>query len=389
MQPSIDSIQEFKVQTNITSAEFGTGAGANVNVVTKSGTNEFHGVAFEFHRDNHLTTRITILRRRTWRSRFSGRISLAAVFGGPVKKNKTFFFTSFEADRFSQGQSALSIVPTTAELAGNMALDPFGNAAPAIYDPATTTTVNGVTTRAPFAGNMIPTSRIDPAMIAYAKIFLPGPNTDVNGNNFINTSPNVLNGNQGMGRVDQRFSDNNTLTARFNINDSHNIQPTSQPTVNNIVGNTFLNAMIADTWLLGPTTVFDIRLGYHRDNLESSNNAPGGQTATSAYINQYGIQGVPANQGIPLFPQYSVGGNFSVSQTGNPFPDDTWSLAGTLSKTRGKHFIKIGWDFRYQRSLDDGYFTGNFNFTSDATNDPQNTATTGQGIASYLLGPPE
>jgi outer membrane receptor protein involved in Fe transport len=388
VQPSIDSIQEFKVQTNITSAEFGTGAGANVNVVTKSGTNEFHGVAFEFHRDNHLTTQDYYSSKADLAKPVFRQNQFGGVFGGPVKKNKTFFFTSFEADRFSQGQSALSIVPTSAELAGNMALDPFGNPAPAIYDPATTTTANGVTTRAPFAGNMIPASRIDPAMIAYAKIFLPGPNTDVNGNNFINTSPNVLNGNQGMGRVDQRFSDNNTLTARFNINDSHNIQPTSQPTVNNIVGNTFLNAMIADTWLLGPTTVFDIRLGYHRDNLESSNNAPGGQTATSAYINQYGIQGVPANQGIPLFPQYSVGGNFSVSQTGNPFPDDTWSLAGTLSKTRGKHFIKVGWDFRYQRSLDDGYFTGNFNFTSDATNDPQNTATTGQGIASYLLGLP-
>ena len=225
-------------------------------------------------------------------------------------------------------------------------------------------------------------------MIAYAKIFLPAPNTDVNGNNYINTNPNILNGNQGMMRVDQRFGDNNTLTGRFNINDSHNIQPTGQPAVNNIIGNTFTNAMIADTWLLGPNTVFDVRLGYHRNNLQASNNAPGGATATAAYVSQYGIQGVPSQQGIPLFPQYAVGGNFSVSQTGNPFPDDTWSLAGTLSRTMGKHLLKVGWDFRYQRSLDDGYFTGNFNFTSDATNDPQNTSATGQSIASYLLGLP-
>jgi outer membrane receptor protein involved in Fe transport len=388
VQPSIDSIQEFKVQTNITSAEFGTGAGANINVVTKSGTNEFHGVAFEFHRDNHLTTQDYFSAKADLAKPIFRQNQFGGVFGGPIRKNSTFFFTSYEADRFGQGQSILSIVPTAAQLSGNMSLDPFGNPAPAIFDPSTTTTVNGVTTRAPFAGNIIPTNRIDPAMIAYAKIFLPAPNTDVNGNNYINTSPNVLNGNQGMIRVDQRFGDKDTLTARFNINDSHNIQPTSQPAVNNIIGNTFLNAMIADTWLLGPNTVFDVRLGYHRNNLEAYNNAPGGATATAAYISQYGIQGVPSKQGIPLFPQYTVGANFGVSQTGNPFPDDTWSLAGTLSKTIGKHLVKMGWDFRYQRSLDDGYFTGNFNFTSDATNDPQNTGTTGQGIASYLLGLP-
>jgi Carboxypeptidase regulatory-like domain/TonB dependent receptor len=388
VQPSIDSIQEFKVQTNITSAEFGTGAGANVNVVTKSGTNEFHGVGFEFHRDNHLSTQDYFSQKADLSKPIFRQNQFGGVFGGPIHKNTTFFFASFEADRFSQGQSVLSIVPTAAQLSGNLSLDSFGNPAPAIFDPATTTTVNGVTTRTPFAGNIIPTNRIDPAMLAYAKIFLPAPNTNVNGNNFINSSPNVLNGNQGMMRVDQRFGDKNTLTGRFNINDSHNIQPTGIPVVNNIIGNTFTNAMIADTWLMGPNTVLDVRLGYHRNNLNAINNAPGGASATAAYINQFGIQGVPSQQGIPLFPQYSVGGNFSVSQTGNPFPDDTWSLAGTLSRTTGKHLLKMGWDFRYQRSLDDGYFTGNFGFTSDATNDPQNTATTGQPLASYLLGLP-
>lgn len=388
VQPSIDSIQEFKVQTNITSAEFGTGAGANVNVVTKSGTNEFHGVGFEFHRDNRLTTQQYFAQQANLPKPVFRQNQFGGVFGGPIHKNSTFFFTSYESDRFSQGQSILSIVPTAAQLSGNMSLDSFGKPAPAIYDPATTTTANGVTTRAPFAGNMIPGNRIDPAMIAYAKIFLPAPNTNVNGNNYINTNPDVLNGNQGMIRVDQRFGDKDTLTGRYNINDSHHIQPTNQPAVNNIVGNTFTNAMIANTWLVDPNTVFDVRLGYHRNNLEAANNAPGGAEATAAYISQFGIQGVPSKQGIPLFPQYSVGGNFNVSQTGNPFPDDTWSLAGTLSRTMGKHLLKVGWDFRYQRSLDDGYFTGNFGFTSDATNDPQNTGTTGQPLASYLLGLP-
>ena len=116
--------------------------------------------------------------------------------------------------------------------------------------------------------------------------------------------------------LDQRFGDNNTLTGRFNINDSLNIQPTAQPVVNNTVGNTFTNAMISDTHSFGPTTILDVRLGYHRNNLQITDNAPGGASATAAYISTYGFQGVPSVKGIPLFPQYSVGGNFSVSDVG-------------------------------------------------------------------------
>src|SRR5260370_481721 len=264
----------------------------------------------------------------------------------------------------------------------------MGKPAPQIDDPATSTTVNGVTTRAPFAGNIIPASRIDPGMIGYGKVVLPAPNREVSGNNYNNTSPNILNGNQGMIQIEQRFGSNNTLTGRYSINDSHNIQPTNQAVVNNTDGNTFTNAMISDTHTFGANTVLDVRLGYHRNNLEITDNAPGGAAATAAYISTYEFQGVPSVKGIPLFPQYSVGGNFSVSQQGYPFPDDTWSLMGNVSRITGKHLLKVGFDFRYMRNLDDGYFTGNFNFTGDATNDPQNTANTGQSIASYLLGLP-
>ncbi len=202
----------------------------------------------------------------------------------------------------------LSIVPTQAQLSGDLSHDALGNPAPQIYDPATTRVVNGVTIRDPFPGNIIPSNRIDPAMTTYAKIFLPAPNANVNGQNYINTSANVNNGNQGMARVDQRFGNNNTLSGRFNINDSHNIQPTNQPTVDNTVGNTFTNAMISDTQTFGALTVLDVRLGYHRNNLEITDNAPGGLAATTNYIDTYGFQGVPPVKGIPLFPQYSLNG---------------------------------------------------------------------------------
>src|SRR5207248_1886294 len=198
VQPSIDAIQEFKVQTNITSAEFGTGAGANVNVITKSGSNSFHGDAFEFHRDNHLTTQDYYSQKANLAKPIFRQNQFGGTFGGPIHKNTTFFFVGYEANRFSQGQSILSVVPTAAQLGGDLSKDYLGNPAPPIYDPATTKTVNGVTTRSPFPGNIIPPDRIDPAMTAYAKVFLPAPNTNVSGNNYINSSPNVLNGNQGM-----------------------------------------------------------------------------------------------------------------------------------------------------------------------------------------------
>lgn len=388
VQPSIDAIQEFKVQTNVTSAEFGTGAGANINVVTKSGTNEFHGAAYEFNRNNHISTNDYFSNEAGLPKPIFRQNQFGGVLGGPIKKNTTFFFVNYDGLRFSQGQSILSIVPTQAQLSGDMSHDALGNVAPQIYDPATTRVVNGVTIRSPFVGNIIPASRIDPAMTAYAKVFLPAPNTNVNGNNYINTSANVNDGNQGMIRVDQRFGNNNTLTGRYNINDSHNLQPTAQPTVNNTIGNTFTNAMLSDTQTFGALTVLDVRLGYHRNNLEITDNAPGGLDATTNYINTYGFQGVPPVKGIPLYPQYSVNGVFNVSQQGYPFPDDTWSLLGSVSRIQGKHLLKFGWDFRYMHNLDDGYFTGNFNFTGDTTNDPQNTATTGQAMASYLLGLP-
>ena len=388
VQPSIDAIQEFKVQTNITSAEFGTGAGANVNVVTKSGTNEFHGSAFEFHRNNHLSAQDYFSDQANLPKPIFRQNQFGGTFGGPIRRNSTFFFVNYEGLRFSQGQSILSNIPTPQQLAGDLSLDYLGNPAPAIFDPASTRTVNGITTRSPFPGNIIPQDRIDPAMTAYAKVFIPAPNTNVAGSNLINTKSNVLNGNQGMVRIDQRFGDNNTLSGRYSINDSHNIQPTSLPAVDNTIGNTFTNAMINDTHTFGPNTVLDIRLGYHRNNLEIADNAPGGIDATTAYINTYGFQGVPPEKGIPLFPQYTVPGLFDVSQQGYPFPDDTYSLMGSLSRVMGKHFVKVGWDFRHMRNLDDGYFTGNFAFTADATNDPQNVSTTGQAMASYLLGLP-
>ncbi|MBC8128001.1 MAG: TonB-dependent receptor, partial [Gloeobacteraceae cyanobacterium ES-bin-144] len=391
VQPSIDAIQEFKVQTNITSAEFGTGAGANVNVVTKSGSNEFHGNLFEFHRNQRLSSKNFFAERADQPIPVFRQNQFGGTLGGPVKRNSTFFFFSYDQTKFGRGQSLLSSIPTAAMLAGDLSRDFEGKPAPQIFDPATTRTVNGVLVRDPFPGNIIPTSRIDPAVIAYNKAFIPTPNISVPGSNYINANSNTLDGKQWMIRGDQRLGNNNTLTGRMSLNRSDNLRPANFTTYDNILKNTFANAMISDTHTFGANTILDIRAGYHRNNLQTQDSSPGGKDAVVNWINTHKISGVPAfkKESVPLYPQFAINGLFSVSQGGFPFPDDTYSFLGSVSRITGSHLLKIGWDFRHMRNLDDGFFTANFNFNKNATADPQNVATTGQSMASYLLGLPD
>jgi hypothetical protein len=389
VQPSIDAIQEFKVQTNITAAEFGTGAGANVNLVTKSGTNSFHGTAFEFHRNQHLSSQDYFSEQANQPIPVFRQNEFGGTIGGPIIKNKTFFFFGYEDTKYGRGQSILAQIPTPAMISGDLSHDYAGNPAPQIYDPANSTIVNGQTIRAPFAGNIIPANRLDPTTVAYAQIFYPAPNLSIAGANFIDTRSQNLDGKQWMGRIDQYFGSKNTLTGRVNLNDSTQLNPGGLPATVNSLANTFANVMIADTHTFSPTLILDVRAGYHRNNLQIRDSAPGGLDATTAFINTYKIQGVPpAKGGVPLFPNFSIDGLSSPSQNGFPFPDDTYSLLGSVSRITGTHLIKAGWDFREMRNLDDGFFTGNFNFTKDPTTDPQNVANTGQAMAAYLLGLP-
>ena len=389
VQPSIDAIQEFKVQTNITAAEFGTGAGANVNLATKSGTNSFHGTAYEFHRNQHLSSQDYFSEQAQQPIPVFRQNEFGGTIGGPIIKNKTFFFFGYEDTKYGRGQSILSQIPTPAMISGDLSLDYAGNPAPQIYDPANVTIVNGQTVRAPFPGNRIPADRLDPTTVAYAKTFYPSPNLSIAGANFIDTRSQNLDAKQWMGRLDQHFGSNNTLTGRINLNDATQSNPGGLPTTTNSLGNTFANVMIADTHTFGPNTILDVRAGYHRNNLQIRDSAPGGLDATTAFINTYKIQGVPPEKGgVPLFPNFSINGLTSPSQNGFPFPDDTYSLVGSVSRITGRHMVKAGWDFREMRNLDDGFFTGNFDFTKDPTTDPQNVANTGQAMAAYLLGLP-
>ncbi len=391
VQPSIDAIQEFRIQTNITSAEFGTAAGANVNIVTKSGTNEVHGTVFEFVRNDNFDAPGYFAQRAGTDQPEFRQNQFGTTVGGPIVKNRTFFFFGYEGQRRSLESTLLNVVPTPEMFRGDVSRDVLGNPAPAAFDPLTTRELpNGTLSRDPLPNSMVPSSRINASTNQLREILWSEPNLPGRDLNLLNTNPSRIDNNQWMGKVDHRFSDKNILTGRYNLNDSVSPRPTAHLTIDNNLVNTFTNIMVSDTHTLSPTTILDVKLGYHRNNLQIADSAPGGAEGIAAFINGNNIQGIPIlkSEAVPLYPAWRIAGFASPSQTGFPFPDDTYSAVASVTKIVGNHSIKAGFEFKHNRNLDDGYFTGNMAFNKRPTEDPQNAESTGSAVAAYLLGLP-
>ena len=391
VQPSIDAIQEFRIQTNITSAEFGTAAGANVNVVTKSGTNEFHGSVFEFVRNDNLDASGFFANRTETEKPEFRQNQFGATVGGPIVRNRTFFFFMYEGQRRSRDSTLLNVVPTNEMFSGDLSRDVAGNPGPEFFDPLTTSqAADGSLTRNPFPNKRVPSNRMNAATSQLRQILWSEPNLPGQALNLLNTKAARIDNNQWMGKVDHRFSDKNILTGRYNITDSVSPRPTPHLNIDNNLVNTFTNIMVSDTHTLSPTTVLDVKLGYHRNNLQIADSAPGGAEGIANFINGIGIQGIPIlkSEAVPLYPAWSIAGFASPSQTGFPFPDDTYSAIAAVTKIVGNHSIKAGFEFRHNRNLDDGFFTGNMTFNKVPTVDPQNAGPTGSAVAAYLLGMP-
>jgi len=398
VQPSIDAIQEFKIQTNITSSEFGSAAGANINVATKSGTNDIHGGVFEFLRNNVFDARDSFAPEKpTFRqNQFGGQV------GGPVYipklyngKDRTFFFFNYEGFRYRRAATALGTIPTPEMFGGNLAFDQTGAPAPQIFDPATTRpdpNHPGQFIRDPFPGNIIPADRIDPIMKSYAALFYPAPNLPGQKLNIINAASGSTDTNQYTARVDHKFSDKNTFFSRFSYVQSEQLSPSVLGTYTGSLTNAFRNFMISDTHVFNPTTILDVKLAYHRNNLQQFYTPPRGQTLQDVqqWLSSTGIQGIPIkNNNVPLYPQFFFQETYTnPNQDGYPFPDDTYQILASLSKTKGRHLLKFGMDYQNRRNLDDGLFSANIQFTKEPTQDPQNAAGTGQVLAAYLLGLP-
>ena len=408
LSPPPDAIEEFIVQSHIADARFGLGAGANVNVVTKSGTNDFHGAVWEFLRNDRLDARNFFdytgkppYRQNQYGLTFGGPVMLPRVNG---RKSGTYFFGYWEGFRARQGFTNFASVPTQAERNGDFSglltsqaagTNAVGGAVYGgqILDPATTRMVGNQYLRTPFSGNSIPMSRLDASSLLFLSKLYPIPNYGSGGSypNYIWTESQAINSDQFGVRVDQKFANNDTLYARYSQTDSQQTTPGPLPTDPTNQFNGAKSAMLSYTHLINSTTILDLKVGYLRTRIPISP-----QPIGTDLVNQ--LQFAPSIQAALAFPDQGthVGPNISISPRISSFPQYGWGLSNPdynyqynfdLSKVAGRHTLSAGLQLLHWRHLTGQQPQVNEGFDKLATNDPSSQAG-GDGLASFLLGLP-
>ncbi len=438
IRPSVDAIEEFSIQTNITSARYGVG-GAHIDIASRTGTNALHGSAYNFLRNDAVDANDFFRNASNVKKPAFRMNNFGGVIGGPVYlpkvydgRNKSFWFFNYEGLRFSRGSSGLGIVPTAAMLNGDLSKDTAGDpilkpgdlackdtagnkvqcldalgrpsVTGQIYNPFTTRQatagqVDPLTglvaqstglVREPFSGNQIPSNLFDPVSSVYSQIFYLSnlPNRAIPGdpNNLINTSATTLDTNQYNIRGDQKINDKWNMFGRWSWSKLINAQPLPLPTQVRNQQNNFRNLTLSSTYVFNPTTVFEFRYGYALDNILFSSlfPPPGFQALLNA-----GLKGLPPkfigfDTPLNLDSEGFSGANMFVFHNG---PDTNHQIIVNVMKTRGRHTFNVGTEFKRTKMFHDGQFA-NWAFRSDPTSDPQNRGTTGYGLASYLLGIP-
>lgn len=374
--PNPDALQEFSVQTNNFSAEFGRQSGGLVNAVTRSGTNDIHGSAFEFVRNNALNATnlfAPILKNGDRQTDGLKRNQYGVTLGGPVVlpkiydgHNKTFFFFSYQGTKERRlPSSGAIIVPTADQRQGN-----FGSKT--VIDPATRTAANPKGT--PYANNQIPASQLNPISLEILK-FIPTP---APGTNRVSVSvPNNLDDDQFLGRIDQQIGNNNRLSGRFwNSQASTPAYLDPQNYLATNTGRFWLNrsVSISDSHIFSPTLLNEALFSFNRTD---GNNVP---VYPPKSFSDLGINIYTDNQ-----PQYYVAVNdyWGTLNTGdtNRFLRDEYQVIETLRWTKGKHSISMGGEYGRGADTVRNNFRANGRFTFNSS-----APFTGDAFGDYLIG---
>lgn len=427
IQPSVDALAEFKVQTNAYSSEFGRGNGAVMNATIKSGTNEFHGDAYEFFRNDVLDARNAFdeFGRQAYQQNQFG-----ATFGGPIIKNKTFFFGDYEGLRIRQALPQLSLVPTPAEISGDfssfltntpaMAVDMNGNPTnqvaldcngnPTYMGEIFNTRLTQASSLNPdgYCGvpigvnsggqptNIFPQGSIDPLAARLAALF-PAPNVNINGSNYLSEPKKNLDQNNFDIRIDQTISNRDFLFGRFSFEQQPSFMPS--PFNNALDGgafqdgyqdNAYRSLAISETHTFSPNTVNELRLGYnrinaHRFQLNYDENVAG----------QLDFPGVPYSADNGGLPSITIDdGTASIGSSGflpSIEKQNAYVISEDLTKVHGRHSMKFGTELRFIEFtiFQPAASRGTLNFASDFTDNPAAPTTGGEAFATFLLGIPD
>ena len=383
-RPSVDTIQEFKVLTGTYSAEYGRHSGGQIIVTTKSGSNEVHGSGFEFYRNSRMDARNFFAQDKSpfTRNQFGGTI------GGPIVRNRTFFFGGFEGNRADEQQTVLSTVPSEKMRRGDLSelLDPsnpFTGAATAVRDPLT---------GQPFVGNIIPENRINRVARELMAIWYPIPNLG-GSRNYVANGTRTEYRNQWNIKVDHRISDSNNLSGGYQY---MNNSPYEGLGYISLCGTRTLPAhgcsditktqaaFISDVHVFSPNLIHELRLGFTR---LYALRVP--EAGTKGISQRLAIPGLPGaefdyNQGGP---QVSIAGFATIGpSSGNPQGrwDNTYNIIDHWNLNYGSHAFKGGADLRMFQfnSFHASGRPGTFTFVSGAS------SLTGLALGDFLLGLP-
>ena len=384
--PNLDAIQEFKIESNSPPAEFGRFNGGVVNLTTRSGTNALHGTAFEFFRHEALNARNFFAPTSAVEPQFR-RNQFGGVLGGPLRRDRTFFFVDYQGQRQTIGRTAISTVPTLLQRQG-VFTEAIGGRVPAIYDPAT-----GGAGRSPFAGNTIPRERMDPVARALLERY-PLPTSTGTANNYRRVADESVEQDQFSLRLDHRFPANRDQVfgrlTRFReeflpvtpFSDGSGVTTGTlgpQDTTSSSFASSYQRTFSSDV-------LNELRIGDTRRAVVRSAASLGGTASTSL-----GLPGIPSNARFPnTLPTFLIAGYQQLGSppnTASEFSTSVTQIADSLTWLKGRHVFKMGGDLRWERLdvLQPPSPTGSFTFSS-LFSDLPGVANTGTPLASFLLG---
>jgi hypothetical protein len=367
--PIIDGMEEFKLNVNSYSPEYGRSNGGTVMVIGKSGSNDFHGSVFEFFRNEALNAR-NLFAQPGPKPEFR-RNQYGVTIGGPIQTNKTFFFADWQGTRLRTGITRFSVVPTLAQREGKFSQP--------IFDPSTAP-------RTQFPDNTIPLGRFDPTGAQVLQHY-PLPNV-AGANNFVRTATEPDNQDQADFRLDRYFGEKHRVFGRYTYFVDNDTPVTPLPDgsgllTSGVIGHAITrgDAVVGDyNWTLSPTALNQLRFGYSRRNLNQ----------TSLQNGDITVPGLPPNSFPSVLPIFTVAGFQQVGPTSAANSDFTTSVTeylDTFTLVRRRHTIKFGADIRRETAdiLNPPNPTGSFGFTTTGTNS-SSVKGSGNAMASLLLG---
>ena len=420
IQPPVDALQEFKVQTNAYSAEFGRGNGAIINAVIRSGTNHLHGSAWEFFRNRNLDARNYFDKVDQGPKPQFDQNQFGGTLGGPVYipkiydgRNRTFFFVDYEGFRSRSANPQIATVPTSAQLAGDFSSNidyttPTGvndcNGVPTYAGEIFNTRLTQALPGGGFCGvpfgydtsgnplNVIPGGMIDPLAARIAGLYPPA-NVNGAGYNFQFNPIQKNTRNNFDVRIDQTISSKDNMFGRFSYQDAPSVIPPNYPGIGDgggfysgIEDDASRSLAISETHMFRPTLINEARFGYNRINSQRLQ-----FNANQDLSGQIGFPGVPFGPNNGGLPQLTFS---DVSQIGSPtyLPSheiqNTYSVSDNMNWVHGRHSFKFGTEIRWEQFsiFQPAAPRGTLDFGTLFTDNPGAPGTGGSGFASFLLG---